>query len=70
VYHQSALSPELITIKGGTLDEIASLPVVAHLWTKRKHAWIELSADAEIYETQPADLRRWRSQLISKLKPL
>jgi hypothetical protein len=70
VYHQSALSPELVTIKGGTLDETTSLPVLAHLWTKRKHVWIKLSADVEIYETQPADLKQWRSKLIIKLKPL
>jgi hypothetical protein len=69
VYHQSAISPELITIKGGTLDEIASLPIVAHLWTKRMHAWIELPADVEIFETQPVNLKQWRTELISKLRP-
>jgi hypothetical protein len=70
VYHQSARSPEMVTIKGGTLDEITSLPVLAHLWTKRKHVWIELPSNAEIYETQPADLKQWRNELVSKLRSL
>jgi hypothetical protein len=70
VYHQSDRSPELVTIKGGTLDEIANLPLVAHLWTTRKHAWIELPADAENFETQPTDLKQWRNNLISKLEAM
>lgn len=68
LYHHSERSPDIVTVKGGTLDEISVLPLVAHLWTKRKHAWITLPLDAEIYETQPDDLKQWRDHLIARLE--
>jgi hypothetical protein len=70
IYHQSERSPDTVTVKGGTLDELASIPLVAHLWTKRKHHWIALPPDAEIHETQPSDLKSWRNALIEKLEPI
>jgi hypothetical protein len=68
LYHRSERSPDIVTVKGGTLDEISALPVVAHLWTKRKHAWIALPSEAELHESQPDDLKQWREQLMSGLE--
>ena len=66
IYHQSARSTDVITLKGGTLDDAAKLAPVAHLWVSRRHAWIGLAADAQSFETQPADLRAWRDALVGK----
>lgn len=64
IYHQSSASSELITLKGGTLDDASNLLPVAHLWILRAHKWIELPTDAETYERQPTDLSGWRNKLL------
>ena len=66
IYHQSSSSNGLITLKGGTLDCAGELEPVAHLWTLRKHSWIQLPADIETFERQPADLSAWRNQLLEE----
>ncbi len=64
LYHQSESATEIITLKGGTLDDTSNLTPVAHLWTKRKQDWIQLNKDADRFETQPADLKTWRESLL------
>jgi len=64
IYHQSARAPEMVTLKGGTLDNAADLQPVAHLWTSRQHPWLRLAPDAVTFETQPADLNAWRDALL------
>ena len=65
LYHKSSSSPGILTLKGGTLNNPEALPLVAHLWTSRKHPWIALPADMEQYETQPDDLKAWRDHLLN-----
>lgn len=64
VYHQSVRSLEIVTLKAGTLDDTTAIAPVAHLWVKRKQPWVQLSADAPRYATQPADLTSWRTALV------
>lgn len=64
VYHQSGRSPDMVTLKGGTLDEGAALQPVAHLWVSRRHAWLQLPPDVPAFETQPDDLKAWRNALL------
>lgn len=66
IYHQSARSSQVVTLKGGTLDDPSALVPFAHLWVSRKHAWLMLPAapDVEIFETQPDDLKAWRDRLV------
>ncbi len=64
VYHQSARSSELVTLKGGTLDDPAELKPVAHLWVSRRQAWVLLPDDVPAYESQPVDLKAWRDKLV------
>jgi len=66
IYHQSSNSPERLTLKGGVLDNAESLNPVAHLWTKRKADWVELSASIEAYREQPDDLAAWRDAILSR----
>ena len=66
IYHQSARSPELVTLKGGTLDDPSGLEPVAHLWVSRKQAWLVLPEGVPAFETQPDDLTAWRDRLASR----
>lgn len=67
IYHQSARSPQIVTLKGGTLDDPSVLAPIAHLWVSRKQPWLEMPAtpDVEMFETQPDDLKAWRDRLIA-----
>ena len=66
IYHQSARSPEMVTLKGGTLDNAAALQPIAHLWVSRQHPWIRLAPDAVMFDTQPDDLKAWRDALLDR----
>ena len=63
IYHQSARSPDRVTLKGGTLDDPSELEPDAHLWVSRKQAWLTLPPDVPTYDTQPEDLAAWRDGL-------
>lgn len=65
LYHQSERSRDMITIKGGTLDDTSSLVPVAHLWTQRKQPWLTLPDGSLQFETQPDDLKAWRDGLVA-----
>ncbi len=65
IYHQSARSRDMVTLKGGTLDDTRMLVPVAHLWVSRKQSWMQLPDDVPQFETQPDDLKAWRAGLIS-----
>jgi len=69
LYHQSARSPDRVTLKGGTLDDPSELEPVAHLWVSRKQAWLTLPPGVPAYETQPEDLAAWRHSLQSAIAP-
>ena len=64
IYHRSARSPEIVTLKGGTLDDTSKLTPAAHLWVSRKQAWLELPELAPVFETQPDDLKAWRDRIM------
>ena len=66
IYHQSNRSPDMITLKGGVLDGVENLEPVAHLWVKRKAAWVQIPPEIETYDEQPVNLRVWRDGLLSK----
>ncbi len=67
LYHRSGHSTGTITLKGGTLDSACDLVPLAHLWTLRKHRWLELPRDAVCFDTQPEDLKAWRDGLLAAL---
>jgi hypothetical protein len=64
LYHRSDRSPEIITIKAGTLDDTSCISPVAHLWICRKQPWVNLDGNVPSYDTQPADLKNWRDELM------
>ena len=66
IYHQSSGSPDMISLKGGVLDGVENLETVAHLWVKRKAAWVQIPPEIETYKEQAEDLRAWREVLFSR----
>lgn len=66
IYHQSSGSPDMISLKGGVLDGVENLEPVAHLWVKRKAAWVQIPPEIETYKEQAEDLRAWREVLFSR----
>ncbi len=66
IYHQSSGSPDMISLKGGVLDGVENLEPVAHLWVKRKAAWVQIPPEIDTYKEQAEDLRAWREVLFSR----
>lgn len=66
LYHQSATSPEFMTVKAGTLDAPGSIAPIAHLWVMRKQPWVRLDPAVPAFATQPDDLRAWRNALLGE----
>jgi hypothetical protein len=44
IYNTNSARPGSVTMRAGTLDASHELAIVAHIWTKRKMAGIEISA--------------------------
>ena len=67
VYHVSADTPDVLSVKGGTLDVIDSLQPVGHIWTCRAHNWLDLQRQGKpCFEVEPEDfgvlIDAWRAQ--------
>jgi hypothetical protein len=64
VFHSSSRSPEVATLKVGTLDDATGVEPAGHLWVSRKQAWLRLDPATPDFDTQPADLAGWRATLM------
>ena len=53
IYNTNSARPGLAVVRAGTLDESDKLNVVAHIWTKRKQAWIAIPPDVPCWEETP-----------------
>jgi len=42
IYNTNSARPGLVVVRAGTLDRSDELEVVAHIWVKRKQAWLTL----------------------------
>ena len=63
LYHAGENRPGMVTIKGGSLDDAASLDPVAHIWVRSKQDWVVLSEGVPQWETQPATTEEWMELL-------
>jgi hypothetical protein len=66
LFHRSERSPEIVTVKAGTLDGAPNLTPVAHLWVCRKLPWLVLPPETPRFDKQPGDLTTWRSELLPR----
>ena len=57
VYNTNSARPGLAVVRGGTLDRSDELHIVAHIWTKRKMAGIDIPAGVPTWPeaAPPAD---------------
>lgn len=63
LWNGSSASPDMVTLKVGTLDNSGDVAPRGHLWVSRKQAGIMLDPDVPTFDTQPEDLRAWREAL-------
>lgn len=63
MWHGSNASPDVVTLKVGTLDESAHIAPRAHLWVSKKQAGICLDPEFPAFDTQPGNLAAWREGL-------
>ncbi len=50
VYNTNTRRPGIVAVRAGTLDRSDDLAIVAHIWTKRKLAGIEIPAGLPTWE--------------------
>jgi hypothetical protein len=56
VYNTNSARPGRVVIRAGTLDRSDELQIVAHIWTKRKVAGIEITPGVHAWpESAPAE---------------
>lgn len=53
VYNRNSLLPEAIFLRAGTLTESETLSPIAHIWTKRKQAWVLLPDGVPQFDESP-----------------
>jgi hypothetical protein len=63
LWHGSSASPDIVTLKVGTLDDSAHIAPRAHLWVSKKQAGISLDPGVPAFDTQPDNLAQWREGL-------
>ena len=63
MWHGSSASPDIVTLKIGTLDNSAHIAPRAHLWVSKKQAGISLDPAVPAFDTQPDNLAQWRERL-------
>ena len=44
IFNSNSARPGIVVVRAGTLDRSDELDVVAHIWVKRKQAWLPLPA--------------------------
>lgn len=54
IFNTTDAAPGMRVLRAGTLDEAAALAPVAHIWTRRKHAWLEVPPDVPSWPESPS----------------
>ena len=67
LFHVSSRSPDIATLKLGTLDDTSEVRPASHLWVSRKQPWVQLDPDVPCFAEQPPDLAAWRQRLFAGL---
>jgi hypothetical protein len=53
IYGQRETTPEMMTLRAGTLDESNDLKVAMHIWTGSKRSWSHIDPQAKQHPGQP-----------------
>jgi len=69
IYHSGSGTPEVISLKAGSLDDTSWLRPVGHMWTKRAQPWVHFGPDELVFEGQP-ETRGELAKAFRKANPL
>jgi len=65
LYHNPRANAAITIVKYGTLDNVAELQPVGHIWTRSAQKWFTIPAEAVSYDGQQPDMSRliaaWKS---------
>lgn len=53
IFNSTDAAPGMRVLRAGTLDEAPTLAPAAHIWTRRKHAWVQLPPDVPSWPESP-----------------
>ncbi|WP_407297533.1 GFA family protein [Stutzerimonas zhaodongensis] len=54
LYNKTTAAPGMIVLRAGTLDMSESIEPAAHIWTRRKQAWLTLPDDVPSWPESPS----------------
>lgn len=54
IFNTTEAAPGMRVLRAGTLDNAAELTPAAHIWTRRKHAWLNLPPDVPTWPESPS----------------
>ena len=72
LYHEASDDPDIVSLKGGSLDDLSGLTPVGHIWVRSKQPWVDLTGLTGdlVFETEPADFaafkQAWKAALESE----
>lgn len=54
IYHAFSDGENMLSVKGGSLDDIGDIPPIAHIWARSAQPWVRDSLDPQVcYEKEP-----------------
>ncbi|HEU0258845.1 MAG TPA: GFA family protein [Burkholderiales bacterium] len=53
IYSQREVTPEMMTLRAGTLDNAPPMKVVAHIWTASARSWAHIDPATQRFPGQP-----------------
>ncbi|HXH45396.1 MAG TPA: GFA family protein [Bradyrhizobium sp.] len=53
IANRNSAVPEMLVLRVGTLERSNEVAPAAHIWTKRKQAWIRIEADVPSFDETP-----------------
>ncbi len=68
IYVEYARLPVTYTLKPGTLDDSSIATPQAHIWVKRKHAWITLPVDIPSFDENYDVERTWPAESLARMR--
>ncbi len=68
IYRTATNHPATALLRSRTLDDMRVLEINAHIWTKEKHAWLELPAHVPQFEEGYDRNKAWPQDSLERLR--
>lgn len=63
LFTTNPLWPNLVILRGGTVDDSRLISPAFHSWVRSKQEWLTLPDNIKQFETQPSNPQEWRDAL-------